>query len=121
MRSAVHASDIPFFLATQRTVYGDQTTPLDDAMADAISRRVISFVKAEPRNPSIEGWPRFEPGGREIMNISEGGAAEVIDDPWANEIDAAPSPRYPGLSAGGAERGAAPTGDPSAIPRPTQN
>jgi para-nitrobenzyl esterase len=118
-KTATHASDLPFFLSTQKSVFGDRATPTDDAMAEAIRTRVIEFVKADPSNPTITGWPAFNEDDQKIMNFSEQGTADFIDDPWASEIDAAPPPQYPGLNAGGAEKGAPPTGDPSASRPPT--
>lgn len=118
-KTASHASDIAFFLSTQKHVFGEKTTPADDAMAAAITARVIEFVKANPRQPFIAGWPPFKKGDRKVMDFSAKGTAEVVDDPWATEIDAAPPPQYPGLNVGGARKGAAPTGDPSAV-RPSK-
>ena len=37
-----------------------------------------------------------------MMNFSREGTAELIDDPWASEIDNAPAPRFPGLATGDA-------------------
>jgi hypothetical protein len=38
------------------------------------------------------------------MDFSRQGTAELIDDPWAAEIDAAPPSRYPGVRAAGLDR-----------------
>lgn len=118
-RLAVHASDIPFFFGTHRAVYGERTTASDDAMAAAITDRVIQFARTSPNAPSIDGWSRSKAGDPTIVNFSARGAAELVVDPWSGEIEAAPPPNYPGLSAGGGLPGAPSTGDPSAAARPT--
>ena len=100
--SASHASDIPFFMNTQQQKYGDKTTPRDSAAGKAISSYVVKFVKADPKNPQIEGWPRYQRRDGKMMDFSRQGTADLIDDPWAAEIDAAPPARYPGMTVGGA-------------------
>jgi len=62
----------------------------------------VQFVKADPKNPQIEGWPRYQRRDGKMMDFSRQGTADLIDDPWAAEIDAAPPARYPGMSVGGA-------------------
>ena len=100
--SASHASDIPFFMNTQQQKYGDKTTPRDSAAGKAVSSYVVKFVKADPKNPQIDGWPRYHRRDGKMMDFSRQGTADLIDDPWAAEIDAAPPARYPGMSVGGA-------------------
>jgi para-nitrobenzyl esterase len=106
---ALHASDLPFFFDTQRSAFGAQTSPTDNEMGRTISDYVVAFAKADAREPYLPGWPRFT-GDTRIMDFSRAGLAEMIEDPWATEIDAAPPPLYPGLNVGGARKGAPPTG-----------
>jgi para-nitrobenzyl esterase len=100
--AAAHASDIPFFMNTQRVKYGDKTSARDDAAGKVISSYVVKFVKADPKNPQIEGWSRYQRQGGKMMDFSRQGSADLIDDPWGAEIDAAPPSRYPGMRVGGA-------------------
>jgi para-nitrobenzyl esterase len=109
--SASHASDIPFFMNTQGQKYGDKATPRDNAAGKAVSSYVVKFVKADPNNPQIEGWSRYQRRGGKMMDFSRQGTADLIDDPWGAEIDAAPPARFPGMNVGGAAgRGGGPGG-----------
>lgn len=109
-KTADHATDVPFFLGTQAAQYPGATSATDNAMAAAIMGYVIQFAKADPRRPSIAGWPRLGRGDNRIMDFSRSGTAVLRADPWAAEIDAAPPAQYPGLSVGGARAGAPRTG-----------
>jgi len=62
----------------------------------------VRFVKTDPNNPQIEGWSRYQRSGGKMMDFSRQGTADLIDDPWGAEIDAAPPSRYPGMRVGGA-------------------
>ncbi len=100
--AAAHASDIPFFMNTQALKYGEKTTDRDNAAGRVISSFVVRFVKADPNNPQIEAWSRYQRQGGKMMDFSRRGTADLIDDPWGAEIDAAPPSRYPGMRVGGA-------------------
>jgi para-nitrobenzyl esterase len=102
--AAGHASDIPFFMNTQALKYGAKTTDRDNAAGRVVSRFVVDFVKAAPKDPQLPGWPRYQRQVGKMMNFSREGTAELIDDPWASEIDNAPAPRFPGLATGDAAR-----------------
>ena len=79
--SASHATDIPFFMNTQAQRYGDKTTARDTAAGKVISSYVVRFVKADPRNPQIQGWSRYQRRGGKMMDFSRQGTADLIDDP----------------------------------------
>ena len=100
--TAEHAIDIPFFLQTQASLYGDKLSPADDEMAETVGRYVARFAKTDASDPSLGDWPRFRNPDDKIMDFSRNGTADVVADPWASEIDASAPPRYPGLAAGGA-------------------
>ena len=82
--------------------YGGNTNGRDNAAGSVISNYVVRFVKADPKNPQIEGWSRYRRQGGKMMDFSTQGTADLIDDPWGAEIDAAPPARYPGMRVGGA-------------------
>jgi para-nitrobenzyl esterase len=100
--AAPHATDIPFFMNTQAIKYGEKTTARDNAAGRAASRYVVLFVKADPQNPQLEGWSRYQRQGGKMMDFSREGTAILGDDPWGAEIDGAPPSRYPGMRKGGA-------------------
>ena len=87
---------------TQAMKYGDKTTARDNAAGRAISGYVVKFVKADRTDPQIEGWSRYQRQGGKMMDLSRQGTADLIDDPWGAEIDAAPPPRYTGMRVDGA-------------------
>lgn len=107
--TADHASDIAFFMNNQGSLFPNASAN-DMAMAKIASGYVVAFAKADPRNPVLRGWPRYQREGGKIMDFSASGKAVVQADPWAAQLDAAPPPRYPGLRAGGALPGAPATG-----------
>ena len=100
--SASHASDIPFFMNTQALKYRERTTERDNAAGKVISSYVVKFVKADSKKPQIDGWSQYRRGDGKMMDFSRQGTADLIDDPWGAEIDAAPPARYPGIRVGGA-------------------
>ena len=52
--AAGHASDIPFFMNTQALKYGAKTTDRDNAAGRVVSRFVVDFVKAAPKDPQLQ-------------------------------------------------------------------
>jgi hypothetical protein len=110
LMTVVYASDIPFFMNNQALKYGDRVTARDNAAGEVISRFVVQFVKSDPRDPRIAGWTRYQRRGGKMMDFSRQETAELVDDPWGVEIDAASPSRYPGMPAGGA-RGRGGRGD----------
>ena len=71
--TAAHASDIPFFMNTQAVKYGENTTGRDNAAGRVTSSYVVRFVKADPKNPEIEGWSRYRRQGGKMMDFSPQG------------------------------------------------
>ena len=96
--SASHASDIPFFMNTQAQKYGDKTTPAIHAAGKAISSYVVKFVKADPKNPQIEGWSRYQRRDGKMMDFSARERLISSTIRWGAEIDAAPPARLPGMA-----------------------
>lgn len=99
--TAVHAIDIPFFMQTLETRYGDAVTATDFELASNIADYVAKFAEMDPTAPSLGDWSQYSNHTDEIMHFSVEGTAKMIKDPWADEIDASPAPKYPGLAAGG--------------------
>jgi len=93
---AYHASDIPFFLATEDLKYGGLTTDRDRAMAALISRQVAAFAKTgRPDGAGLPDWPAHRPGEDRLMIHRADGTAGFAPDPLAAEIAAAPGPHTP--------------------------
>ncbi|WP_172327557.1 carboxylesterase/lipase family protein [Mangrovicoccus sp. HB161399] len=93
---AGHASDIPFFLATEDIRYGARTTAADRAAAAMISGALLRFVRrGDPNGPGLPHWPRYDPRTDIVMEFRRGGGALAGPDPWGAEIDAAPPPCCP--------------------------
>ena len=79
---AQHASDIPFFFATQRSRYGDVTSPRDDEMGRTISAYVANFAKSgDPNGQGLPSWPRYSPRDDILMDFGTDGRALAIKDP----------------------------------------
>ncbi|WP_206078424.1 carboxylesterase/lipase family protein [Poseidonocella sp. HB161398] len=93
---AGHASDIPFFLATQAARLGRAETARDRQAARQISGALLRFVKTgDPNGPGLAEWPCFAEGQDWMMDFARDGSATAGPDPWGAEIDAAPPPDNP--------------------------
>jgi para-nitrobenzyl esterase len=80
---AQHASDIPFFLDTERIRYGDKTTERDVRVADTISTYVLNFARTgDPNGPGLPMWPGYERGADQIMDFAPDGMPVPQRDPW---------------------------------------
>ncbi|WP_197748272.1 carboxylesterase/lipase family protein [Mycolicibacterium sediminis] len=80
---ALHATDIPFFLNTERIRYGDGTTASDEEVGRTASAYVVNFARTgDPNGPELPKWPRFDPAADEILDFTTGGDAVAGKDPW---------------------------------------
>jgi len=85
-KGASHASDIPYFLETVATKYGQETAPSDRVMARSISGFVVNFVRnGNPNGPGLADWPSFS--SAEVMDFASDGTAQFGDDPWSERLD----------------------------------
>lgn len=83
---AEHASDIPYFFATQAIRYGAATTPRDNAMGAAISSYVVNFARSgEPRGRGLPGWSRYSRVVDHVMDFAADGKPTEKRDPLAGE------------------------------------
>ena len=99
--SASHASDIPFFMNTQQQNTGTRR-PRGQCGGKGHQQLRREIRQGRSKEPTDRGWPRYQRRDGKMMDFSRQGTADLIDDPWAAEIDAAPPARYPGMSVGGA-------------------
>ncbi|GAA0296665.1 hypothetical protein GCM10009087_03060 [Sphingomonas oligophenolica] len=80
-RGASHASDIPYFFDTVAIKYGAATTARDRAVGTSISGYLVNFVKTgDPNGKALPSWPRFTPGGGEMMDFTADGAPAIRRD-----------------------------------------
>jgi para-nitrobenzyl esterase len=98
--AAAHASDIPFFMNTQALKYGEKTTDRDCRRQGHQQLR-CEICEGRSEQPSDRGMVSLSASGRKDDGFSRRGTADLIDDPWGAEIDAAPPSRYPGMRVGG--------------------
>lgn len=82
-----HANEIPFFLNTAETKYGDELTEEDTQAADTVNAYLVNFVKSgDPNGESLPAWPACSAGGEGIMMFSNSGAA-FVEDPLKARLD----------------------------------
>lgn len=80
---AEHATDIPFFLGTERIRYGDDTTARDEDVGRIASAYVVNFARTgDPNGSGLPTWPRYAPATDEILDFTPAGAAVAGRDPW---------------------------------------
>jgi len=79
---AGHATDIPFFFATQAVKYGDKTTARDNHVGEVISDALVAFAKkGDPNGGVLPAWPRYDPAKDVIMDFAADGEPRVEKDP----------------------------------------
>ncbi|WP_271300012.1 carboxylesterase/lipase family protein [Sphingomonas sp. CV7422] len=73
---AGHATDVPFFFATQRVKYGAATTARDDAMGRLISRYLLNFATTgDPNGDGLPAWRRYDRNVAPMMDFTASGTA----------------------------------------------
>lgn len=81
-KGAGHATDIPFFLDTQRVKYGDKTTGRDDAMGRIASSYLVNFVRTgNPNGTGLPEWRPVEAGKTDLLDMRADGSAAFGPDP----------------------------------------
>lgn len=95
---ALHASDIAYFLRNPARI-AENIGPVDTEIMMRASQYVVAFARTDPSKPRLPGWPRFVGKNGVIADFGKDGRLRIGPDPWADEIDAAPPPSYPGLGA----------------------
>jgi para-nitrobenzyl esterase len=79
---AKHASDIPFFMDTDRIRYGAKTSQRDDAVGRTASAYVVNFARTgDPNGAAMPAWPRFDSATDQIMDFTPAGVAVPQKDP----------------------------------------
>ena len=84
---ATHASEVPYVFDTVKARYGAALTPADEAMANAIIDRWVSFAKTG--RPDVAGqptWKRFDPQHELFLNFTTHGPI-AEPDPLKPRLD----------------------------------
>jgi para-nitrobenzyl esterase len=80
---AQHASDIPFFLDTERIRYGDTTSARDAGVGRTVSAYVVNFIRSgDPNGAGLPVWPRYDRATDQIVDVAADGRAVPQRDPW---------------------------------------
>lgn len=72
----VHAGELPWLFDQVAAAYGDDTTPNDQAMADAFHGYFVNFIKTgDPNGSDINGgnlpeWPQIDPGVYDVLDFT---------------------------------------------------
>ena len=78
---AGHAVDIPFFLQTLPSLYGDRISNTDLRVAQSVKTFLLRFATMDPRTPVLEGWPSFGEEDELLMDFTREGQAILKADP----------------------------------------
>ncbi|WP_395327176.1 carboxylesterase family protein [Novosphingobium sp. BL-8H] len=88
-KGAAHASDIPFFLATQAIKYGEATSERDNQMGRIASGYIVNFAKTgDPNGSGLPAWKSRSRQGEAIMEFAPDGTATYGPDPLLSQIEA---------------------------------
>ena len=86
-KGALHASEIPFALATVRAKYGEATTPEDLALASAMNGYWVAFARSgDPNGPGRPRWPAYSAGEDMVMDFTTRGPV-ARPDPSKARLD----------------------------------
>ncbi len=101
MRGALHATEIPFALATVRAKYEGATSAEDQALADAMSAYWAAFARSgDPNGNGRPRWPAYTAKTDVVMDFGVGGPV-AGPDPRKGRLDlvealaTAPAPPRP--------------------------
>lgn len=87
---ADHASDIPYFLATEAIKYGPATADRDRQAGRAASSYLVNFVKSgDPNGSGLPRWSPYSASGEAMLDFSSRGEAVPRADPLAARLEAA--------------------------------
>jgi para-nitrobenzyl esterase len=80
---AQHASDIPFFLHTERIRYGDKATARDISVGETVSAYVVNFARTgDPNGAGLPVWPRYDRVTDQLLDVGPNGGIVPQRDPW---------------------------------------
>ena len=80
---AQHATDIPFFMNTERIRYGAETTARDQSVAQRASAYVANFARTgDPNASGLPAWPQYDAAADQILDFTSTGDAVAARDPW---------------------------------------
>ncbi len=86
---AEHASDVPFFLHTEKIKYGEKTTPKDIEVGRQISAYVVNFAKTgDPNGAGLPSWSRYDRADDPLMDFAENGRPTLEKDRGGTDVDA---------------------------------
>lgn len=97
---ASHASEIPFFLHTEKVKYAEKTTSRDERVGRTVSAYIVNFAKTgDPNRTGLPRWPRYSRKADQIMIFANDGQADAQQDPLRPQLDGGPiSSPGPGLA-----------------------
>lgn len=88
-KGAAHATDIPFFLATQAIKYGEGTSERDNGMARIASAYIVNFARTgDPNGSGLPIWKPRSRQGEAIMTFAPDGSAAYGPDALLSQIEA---------------------------------
>ena len=89
LEGPLHATDIPFSMATVRAKYGDQLAPTDLAVANMMHHYWVNFVRSgDPNGPGLPEWPRYDPAADVLLDFATDGIPRAVADPRRAKLDA---------------------------------
>jgi para-nitrobenzyl esterase len=86
-KGALHATEIPFVLATVRAKYGEATSAEDEAMGQAANAYWAAFAKTgDPNGEGRPRWPAYQAASDMLLDFSPTGPVAKAD-PWKARLD----------------------------------
>lgn len=88
VRTAAHASELPFLFGTLSARYGSAVTPDDQAAGQIFRSYLVNFIKTgNPNGNRLPLWPRFNLMRSQLMLFTPNQGAVVQPDPWKERLD----------------------------------